>query len=326
MESAVGPNGVSMSANQLLSKVKPFTENLIKLFATIFPYWILAKQYASKGWTLIKPYYEKYYVPEMAECAIGLVLMFFGGQYAMTIACYTALQISGWPIIKSSWQKIQHNYQAAKEAFDKDPQAKAYVDENNDGDISTDEILHAATRFFKGTGEEKLKAITSLKAVILAVDPQEVMNGIGGIWGSLLTVIATLRSAFAKDVALGVSLGENLTKSLSKYVRPWIIQHQDKEFKQWIDFLFSTSCKMIGIGLALVLARLVSAFHSAIKGGNVVAHLSFRFLAKHKLLPAEMQDVVLRSSFLHLLRCCRMETKRMEKTIRLPRHRRLRMM
>lgn len=171
------------------------------------------------------------------------------------------------------------------------------MDENNDGDISTDEILHAATRFFKGTGEEKLKAITSLKAVILAVDPQEVMNGIGGIWGSLLTVIATLRSAFAKDVALGVSLGENLTKSLSKYVRPWIIQHQDKEFKQWIDFLFSTSCKMIGIGLALVLARLVSAFHSAIKGGNVVAHLSFRFLAKHKLLPAEMQDVVLRSSF-----------------------------
>ncbi|ETO02957.1 hypothetical protein RFI_34453, partial [Reticulomyxa filosa] len=119
-----------------------------------------------------------------------------------------------------------------------------------------------------------------------------VMNGIAGIWGSLLTVIATLRSAFAKDVALCVSLGENITKSVSKYMRPWLMQQQDKEFKQWVDFLFSTFCKMIGVGLALMLARVVSAFHSAIKGGNAMAHALFRVLATKKLLPTDLQNAV----------------------------------
>ncbi|ETN99951.1 hypothetical protein RFI_37516 [Reticulomyxa filosa] len=122
------------------------------------------------------------------------------------------------------------------------------------------------------------------------------MNGVAGIWGSLLTVIATLRSSFAKHVALGVSLGENLTKSLSRYVRPWIIRHADEEFKQWIDFSFLTLCKIIGVGLAIMLARMVSAFHSAIKGGNLIGHVLFRFLGNRQLIPPEMQEAIIRAS------------------------------
>ncbi|ETO08423.1 hypothetical protein RFI_28963 [Reticulomyxa filosa] len=132
-----------------------------------------------------------------ARNGVGLILMFFGGQYAMTIVCYTALQISGSQqsislsclspfffkkkggrsYMSEHLQKkklIYQNYESAKEAFENDETARKYVDENNDGQISSDELVPAARKFLQGSSEEKLKAITNLKAVILAVDPQEV--------------------------------------------------------------------------------------------------------------------------------------------------------
>ncbi|ETO01037.1 hypothetical protein RFI_36403, partial [Reticulomyxa filosa] len=198
-ESESGSNGSNGSnSTQLLEKVKPLTETLLKLYALILPYWAIASERATTAWSQIKPYYEKYYMPEMAECAIGLILMFFGGQYAMTIACYTALQISGSQTKEQSisllfvpffffflkkkggksymsehFKKKKKKRFAAKEAFEKDETARKYVDENNDGQISSDELVPAARKFLQGSSEEKLKAITNLKAVILAVDPQE---------------------------------------------------------------------------------------------------------------------------------------------------------
>eukprot|EP00483_Globobulimina_turgida_P012671 UN12694 len=53
--------------------------------------------------------------------------------------------------------------------------------------------------------------------------------------------------------------------------------------KKWADFLIDYCCRLFGIALALMLVRVVSAFHSAVKGGQMIAKFVFDFLNPHQL-------------------------------------------
>lgn len=59
------------------------------------------------------------------------------------------------------------------------------------------------------------------------------MSGIGGIWQTAIAVLATLRSKFAKDVALGVSIGEIMSNQVGKYLKPVVRKWFAEDLKQW---------------------------------------------------------------------------------------------
>ena len=118
------------------------------------------------------------------------------------------------------------------------------------------------------------------------------MNGIGGIWATAIAVIATLRSQFAKDIALGVSIGEIISKQIGVYVKPYLAKQFDDDMKKWSDFLIDSICRFFGVSLALILVRVVSAFHSAVKGGQMIARFIFRFLNNPQNNPSSQQIVI----------------------------------
>ena len=111
------------------------------------------------------------------------------------------------------------------------------------------------------------------------------MDGITGLWSVGVTVIATLRSKFAKDVALGASLGDIASQSVVKYVKPIIKKSVPEDLKKWTTFIVDTIFKCLGITIALLLVKITSALQSSIKGGSILAKHLLGFLGKKGLMP-----------------------------------------
>eukprot|EP00487_Bulimina_marginata_P008207 TRINITY_DN30359_c0_g1_i1.p1 TRINITY_DN30359_c0_g1~~TRINITY_DN30359_c0_g1_i1.p1 ORF type:complete len:161 (+),score=17.72 TRINITY_DN30359_c0_g1_i1:221-703(+) len=104
--------------------------------------------------------------------------------------------------------------------------------------------------------------------------------------------MATLRCQFAKEIALGVSIGNIVSKQIGKYAKPFIAKRFDDDMKKWADFLIDSVCRFFGISLALILVRVVSAFHSAVKGGQILAGFILGFLMNKQLYVQQQADKI----------------------------------
>eukprot|EP00484_Ammonia_sp_Unknown_P020778 CAMPEP_0197026324 /NCGR_PEP_ID=MMETSP1384-20130603/6436_1 /TAXON_ID=29189 /ORGANISM="Ammonia sp." /LENGTH=355 /DNA_ID=CAMNT_0042454967 /DNA_START=30 /DNA_END=1097 /DNA_ORIENTATION=+ len=292
-------DGKSMSEKlpDLFAKLQPFMEALVDLYAKMAPHIAVARKYLKQAWQKVEPFYNQYWKQEYIEIMIGVVLLFYGGVFAMTIACYMAVQLSGWNTIKESWRVLKTNYNRGYDAFRNDKQAIAFFDKDGSGEVDAKEIAEAAGKFFRGTAEEKKMILIHLKCVFREIDPQQVTNGLGGLWTTAIAVIATLRSSVAKDVALGVSMGEMASKQIGQYVKPMLRARFDDDLKQWADYLVDTVCRFLGISLALILVRVVSAFHSAVKGGQIIARFVCKFLSNKQLAPKNTEINVESTTF-----------------------------
>eukprot|EP01084_Bolivina_argentea_P160731 279858_1 len=227
-----GSNGVRSSTDQItdvFGKLQPYMETLVNICSQLAPYITIAETYINMGWKKVEPYYTKYWKSEYIEIFIGLVLLFFGGMYAMTIACYMAVQISGLETMKKSWKIIKKNYNEGMEAFRQDEKAQQFFDRDGDGTVSLREICEGIKMLVSGTTDQKRSVLTNLRCVFVAIDPQQLMSGMGGFWATAIAVIATLRSTFAKDIALGISIGEMVSKQIGKYARPIIQKRFDDD-------------------------------------------------------------------------------------------------
>jgi len=187
---------------------------------------------------------------------------------------------------------------------------------NNDGQVTPSEIGQVLQKtLFQGNPNDRTALLLNMKSLLIAVNPNEVMNGIVVIWQVLLTMIATLRSSIAKEIALGVNLGKMFHKNVSVYIKPYILQmvfntqnntsnnvnksntnnkndnndiDDEESLKQWVDFLIEFVCKLIGISLSFILIRCISAFHSALKGSLIITKYIFSFLIQQQLVPANV--------------------------------------
>eukprot|EP00494_Astrolonche_serrata_P027429 UN27692 len=59
----------------------------------------------------------------------------------MTLACYTAIKLSGWDHLKTSVMTLYESYVTAREQITKDLAPE--LDEDGDGEVSATEIVHA---------------------------------------------------------------------------------------------------------------------------------------------------------------------------------------
>jgi len=281
------PNGetAEQSVQEMFGKLRPLLETLIDLYAKAAPHIERARQLASRGWRKVGPYWEQYWEDSYLEAVFGVALLFFGGTFALTVSCFMAVRLSGWETIKKSWNVLRANYRAGMEAFARDPAAQRYFDRDGDGVVSGAEMGRASMQLLSGSAEQKRLILTNLRCVLVAIEPAQVMAGMGGLWATVVAVIATLRSSMASNVALGVSLGSMASTQLGRFAKPWIGRRLDSDMKKWADFALDAVCRLVGVTVALLLMRVVSALHSALLGGQMVSTVLFAVLAKRKLVP-----------------------------------------
>jgi len=250
-----------------------------------------------KGWPMLLDAYDNldiYYKkllelekqhahPELRNIIMGLSLVFYGGQFQYLVAVVTAMNLTGLNQLKTAFRQIRNQFEAAKEAM-KDPKMVQALDEDGDGELQFQELQKGLKRMAHGD----MKAIAAMSPFLNKVDPSEVMTAIGSCWALLLTVLATLRSQFAKSVSLGVNVGEILSKNFSQYIVPAIGKSLPDGQKKWAKWAVEFACKGIGVFMALWLQKMVSAFHSALQGGAIVASSIFVILNEQGLWKHEL--------------------------------------
>lgn len=213
-----------------------------------------------KIYALLEPYDPELLFPMF----MGLMMILFGGYFMLTIACVEAYRISGWDTTRRCLIDIYANYIRVKEASAKDDQ----LDEDNDGVADVQQI------------SEKELVTRKLKLFLRSCDPVQVSDALSGIYTGFLGVVATLQIQFARTLALGVSIGEAVHKPIHHVFRPILEALIHRDYHPWIDVIIRYSCKLFGVWLAMLLHRVLAAFHSAVRGAQIFTEAFAVYTAK----------------------------------------------
>jgi len=230
-----------------IQKAAPFigqaVQKLEELIPVIHAYYLKALEL----WKKLEPYKPDLLIPSF----IGLIMCFFGGSFLTLIAAVEAYRICGYETTLNCINTLISDFEKVVQANKKDDE----VDDDNDG---VPDVLQVSNKELA-----KRKVILFLKTV----DPKRVTDALGGIHAGLLAVVATLKLEFAKTITLGHSIATTVEEPVHKYLLPYVIKLVPAEYHKWAKVVISYTIKSIAISIAWSLQRLVSSFHSAIRGG-----------------------------------------------------------
>merc|ERR1712157_12167 len=86
--------------------------------------------------------------------------------------------------------------------------------------------------------------------------------------------MATLQSQFAQQIAIGANIGNVVKDMLQVWVAPklrLILRQHDSKLEKWSDFILICFSRFVCIVVSIFLTKVVAAFHSALKGGEILS-------------------------------------------------------
>lgn len=240
------------------------------------------------GYSQGSQYYVKYKtqwvskVPEEVNYIIlGLFLCLYGGNYPALIATITAIQQSGqWSVLKKGLFEIYHQVKEASKVIQDDQMVKA-LDKNNDGHVSLEEIAAALQEQGKGL------LLTAMPLVMTKVDPNVMNDAITSVWAIWCSVMITLQSVFARQISMGMRVGEIISVTAKHHISPIVASKFDKNFKVWADYSVLIGCKLVGVMVAMFLAKLIGGFMSAMQGGEIIAKAAIITAKDYKVVVSD---------------------------------------
>lgn len=188
----------------------------------------------------------------LTQCITGFVMMFFGGFFMTTIACYEAVNQSGGEQLWYNLDKLRG-------------QAIKVADANKKDDLRDDD----------GDGIADVKQITESELgrrkfllFLTACDPGVVNEALHGLYLILLAVAATLRSQFARVISIGSSIGDVIEKSFAKFVLPQLEEQTPDEYKSWMKYVGVYLSRFIAVAISFRIQTYLATVHSAYKGAR----------------------------------------------------------
>eukprot|EP00240_Pyramimonas_obovata_P016136 CAMPEP_0118945676 /NCGR_PEP_ID=MMETSP1169-20130426/42736_1 /TAXON_ID=36882 /ORGANISM="Pyramimonas obovata, Strain CCMP722" /LENGTH=300 /DNA_ID=CAMNT_0006891445 /DNA_START=86 /DNA_END=984 /DNA_ORIENTATION=- len=222
---------------------------------------------------LLVKLYELYMVlpHNVINAIIGFGLCFMGGHFPTLIAAVEAFKMSGWdatrPHIRVLWQQHNKLLEANQRDDKKDDDRNGVADVN---ELPADQLLFRKARLFAATA-----------------DPAVVNTAMGGVYTAFLGVLAALKIKFAKAAMLSVAVANMARPPVQKYVVPAFGVVVAPEFKQWIPIAVDYSIKVVAVSFAWWIQRIVSAVHSAIRGGRMLSSSIFLYLNEAGIIPID---------------------------------------
>jgi len=106
------------------------------------------------------------------------------------------------------------------------------------------------------------------------------MNALSVLSAAWLAIIAVIRVKFAKTIALGASIGIVIEKTVGRIVIPIMIDVLPEKYKKWIPVIVAYAARSVGVSIAWTIQSVISAFHSAVRGGFLLARLALTYQAR----------------------------------------------
>jgi len=120
--------------------------------------------------------------------------------------------------------------------------------------------------------------------VLKVVEPERVSHALAGITAGYMAVLAALKLRFAKTIALGNSLAHMVEEPVTTYFLPGLEAVFPPEYKKWARPLVCYSIKACAVSIAWTVQRVISAFHSAMKGGLLFSRNLMRYASEMKIV------------------------------------------
>jgi hypothetical protein len=254
-QGSTGPERIKMmiiaAGDKAPASVRPYIAHVATVVAMLMTFWDLASPYCVMICGHAQTLYEV--VPEdILYAFFGLMLCFFGGTFAATIAAIEAFRMTGWEQTRSNMLSLYEDFKTIKAAHDADEQK----DDNNDG-----------VRDVSQRSASELLARKVHVALVSIKEPEKINNALMGIASSCLSVVAVLRVEFAKTVTLAVSIGNSMRAIAEQFAVPVLNKVVPESYRHWVPTVINYVCKTIAIAFAWYIQKVISAFHSGIRGG-----------------------------------------------------------
>lgn len=196
---------------------------------------------------------------DILHAAFGFMMCFFGGFFPTLIAVFEACKETGWKTIQKSFNDIF-------EEADKIVKKNAEDDKRPEVErMSPHDLIRR-----------------KVAMVLKELDADKFSNAMGGLFTSALAVVAVLKVKFARTIALGTAIGENVKPVAEVFMKPILMASIPEEYRQWIPVIINYVCKMMAMTIAWYVQMVISAFHSAIRGGLKISRAFWRYAYKNK--------------------------------------------
>merc|ERR1712083_457892 len=112
----------------------------------------------------------------------------------------------------------------------------------------------------------------------------------GGLYTGWVGVLAILKIDFARTITLGENIGQKLFVPAQRFI-PIIEDVVPPEHRKWVPISVRWFCKGIAITVAWWIQRVISAFHSAIRGGLMFSEYLVAFLREKDMLSKDTKHL-----------------------------------
>eukprot|EP00927_Polykrikos_kofoidii_P082051 TRINITY_DN8049_c0_g1_i1.p1 TRINITY_DN8049_c0_g1~~TRINITY_DN8049_c0_g1_i1.p1 ORF type:complete len:363 (+),score=61.38 TRINITY_DN8049_c0_g1_i1:182-1270(+) len=203
---------------------------------------------------------------------VGVAMCFFGGVFPASIAAFEAWHRCGgqeaWEHVKQLWNE------GRKVKFAHRQDTKILEEELQNTDDKTNVIETAAL--------VKRKAYVALKAM----NPTTLNDSVVHLYFGWVGVLAVLKIQFAKVVTLGDAIAAKLYHLVSR-IEPKLAESVPEDLQKWIPIVVRWACTFVAITIAWFVNRIVSALHSAVRGGYLCASSLAKYLKNHDYVDVE---------------------------------------
>jgi len=261
------------SIKPYLLAAAPYCGKAALALTEAIPYLHIAYEHAIELWIFLQPYKPELLIPSI----IGLVMCFFGGSFVTLIAAAEAYKMCGYETSITCIKNLYEDFARFNSANKLDDER----DDDGDGVADTKQISKADLA--------KRKTLLFLRTV----DPKRVSEALAGLNGGFLAVVATLKLQFAKSITLGQAIGSVIEKPALLYGLPVMEGLLPSDYKRWATPLISYPIKASAISVAWLVQRAVSAFHSAVRGGNMFGKNIIEYLNKMGYVTIDSKDTII---------------------------------
>ena len=108
-----------------------------------------------------------------------------------------------------------------------------------------------------------------------------------------MAAVATLKVNYCKALTLGSSIGDQVVPILMKTVVPLFKPMVPSEYHNWIPVVVTNGVKFAIVRLAMTQHRLVSAYHSAMRGGLMFSRNLLEYLSAMKIVHINHEETYL---------------------------------
>lgn len=190
----------------------------------------------------------------LLEMVFGVGLCFFGGVYFASIAAFEAFRNFGGQLLIDELSLC----------WDQALLVKAANEEDDKKDLNEDGIADVQQMSYNELINHKAKM-----AMMAVEKPDRLMKATQYLFTAWVSVIATLKSQFAKTVAIALGIADQLELPMVQVFGPMLAMLLGKDLTHWVAPIIGTTVKVIAVVVASYIQAVISAFYSGLRGGRL---------------------------------------------------------